>query len=397
MCAAACFLEAYNLKAWIKKYGIRLAVGIVALILYIGAIWFVGRGKNGYTTSKTDGIEYEVARVLDILEDNSTIDETTDNLRRGDMQLRLELLTGRYQGDIVEVTNYFSAMYNIDVKQGDKVTVRIDTTDENEYQVSIYNYHRTPFLIAMVVLFAAALCAIGGRQGVRAFAGLVFTFVSIIFLLLPLVVNGWPALPFAILLVTVTSTVCFYLLGGWQPKTIAAAAGCLCGILIAALFGAAGAALVHISAYQMDEAEALMLVTSDSGLQMHGIFLSGVLIAAEGAVMDIAMSIASAMDELKKKRPELSAKELFCSGMQVGKDASGTMANTLVLAYAGSSFNMMVLIYSYDVSFTQLMNTDFVAIELVKGIAGSIGILAAVPCVAGIAALLLSRSRNRNE
>ncbi|MGN1111975.1 MAG: YibE/F family protein, partial [Acutalibacteraceae bacterium] len=81
----------------------------------------------------------------------------------------------------------------------------------------------------------------------------------------------------------------------------------------------------------------------------------------------------------------------FLSGMKVGRDATGTMANTLILAIAGSSFNMMILIYSYRVSFTQLINTDFVAIEVIRGIAGSLGIIIAVPCVAAITAVLLTR------
>ena len=110
--------------------------------------------------------------------------------------------------------------------------------------------------------------------------------------------------------------------------------------------------------------------------------------------MDIAMSVASAMDELKLKRPDISTKELFKSGMKVGRDASGTMANTLVLAIAGSSLNMMILIYSYQVSFTQLMNTDFITIELIRGIAGSMGIILAIPFVAIITAKLLTRKNS---
>lgn len=174
---------------------------------------------------------------------------------------------------------------------------------------------------------------------------------------------------------------------------IGASLGCLCGVAFAALFGAAAAEMVHISAYQMDEAEALMLVMSDTGLKMNGLFLSGILIASLGAVMDTSMSVASAMDELKIKKPDISVKALFASGMKVGRDATGTMANTLVLAFAGSSFNMMLLIYSYDVSFNQLMNTDFIAVELIRGIAGSMGIIMTVPCVAAITAVLLTRRK----
>ena len=93
----------------------------------------------------------------------------------------------------------------------------------------------------------------------------------------------------------------------------------------------------------MDEAEALILVKSTMPLKMRGLFISGILISAQGAVMDIAMTIASALDELHIHNKSLSGKELFKSGMNIGKDAMGTMANTLVLAFAGNSFNMMIL------------------------------------------------------
>lgn len=376
-----------------KKTAIRLAAILVFIFLYTGAIVFANRGWDGYTTTKNTGIEYETARVLEVLEDNSVVDDSIDGQRRGSMELRMQILSGRYKGDVVTITNYLSAMYNVDVGEGDKVSVRIDTTGENEYEVSVYNYERTTLLIVLVFIFAVALIVIGGWQGFRAFAGLIFTFVSIVFLLLPLTLKGWPAVPVTLVLVSVTSMFCYYLLGGWQPKMIGAALGCLCGVGFAALFGAAASSLVHITAYQMDEAEALMLVMADTNLKMDGLFLSGILIATVGAVMDTSMSIASAMDELKIKKPEISTRELFYSGMKVGRDATGTMANTLVLAFAGSSLNMMLLIYSYDVSFKQLMNTDFVAIELVKGIAGSMGIIMTVPCVAVITAMLLTKGK----
>lgn len=374
-----------------KQTIIRLAVIVLFLAVYAAVLAVANSGWNGYTITDATGIEYETAKVLEVLEDRAVADDAIEGFRRGDMELKLEITTGRYAGAVVEVTDYLSAMYNVDVGAGDTVSVRIDTTDVGVYQVSIYNYNRTPWLLLFLGVFAAALVAIGGWQGLRAFTGLVFTFVSIVFLLVPLTLRGYPSVPLTIALVAVTTAVSFYLLGGWQPKTVGGTLGCICGVCCAALLGAAAIGLVHISAYQMDEAEALILVQNEHGLQMRGLFLSGILLASLGAVMDIAMSVASAMDELKLKRPDITRSELFRSGMKVGRDASGTMANTLVLANAGASLNMMVLIYSYQVSFTQLMNTDFIAVELIRGIAGSLGILAAVPCVAAITSVLLTR------
>ena len=374
-----------------KQNIIRLAVAVVFLALFAWAIAWANSGWNRDVITDTTGVEYETARVLEILEDNTVKDETIEGRRRGSQLLELELVTGRYAGDVTQCKNYFSAMYSVDVEPGQTVSVRVDTSGLNTYSVSIYNYNRIPLIIGIALAFALALILIGGWQGARALLGLIFTFICIMYLLLPLALRGWPTVPLTVAIVGVTSTVGFYLLGGWQPKTVGSILGCLCGVAAAALLGSLAIELLHVTAYQMDEAEGLLLARNDTGLQMKGLLLSGILIAAEGAVMDTSMSVASAMAELKDKRPDIGKKELFLSGMRIGRDTTGTMANTLVLAFAGSSLNMMVLIYSYQVSFNQLMNTDFVAVELVRAVAGSMGIILTVPCVAAICAWLLTR------
>lgn len=374
-----------------KENGLRLAVTLCFLALFAWALIWANSG-SGPEEPVTAWSEYETARVLEVLEDNSQPDEAIEGRLRGSMVLKLEILSGTYKGRVVETVNYFSALYSVVVTAGDTVSVRIDTVPDGRYQVSVYNYNRVPLIIALVLLFALALVAIGGWQGLRALGGLVFTFISIVYLLLPLMLKGWAPVPLTVAIVAVTATAGFYLLGGWQPKTLGSILGALCGVAAAAILGSLAIGLLHVSAYRMDEGEALLLVRGDTGLQLKGLLLSGILIASEGAVMDTAMSIASAMAELKEKRPDIGRKELFRSGMVIGRDTTGTMANTLVLAFAGSSLNMMILICSYNVSFNQLMNTDFVAVELVRAVAGSLGIILTVPCVALITARLLTRT-----
>lgn len=368
--------------------GILLAV---LLMVYLLALVWANADQSRQESLPFRGVEYEDARVLGILEDRTQADETIEGRFRGSQVLELELLTGRYRGERTLCTNYFSALYNVQVEMGDTISVRVDTTDDGVYTVNVYNYDRLPVIVLVVLVFVGALIAICGWRSLRILVGLVFTFVSIMYLLLPLALKGWHTVPVTMVLVAVTAAASFWLLGGWQPKTLGAMLGCFCGVAAAAALGQLAANLLHVSAYQMDEAEALLLARGDSGLKLEGLLLSGILISAEGAVMDTAMSVASAMAELKEKRPDIGISELFRSGMRIGKDTTGTMANTLVLAFAGSSLNMMILIYSYRVSFRQLINTDFVAVELVRSVAGSLGIILTVPCVAIITAALLCR------
>jgi len=373
----------------------ELIIKIISVVLFVavsvGVIIYANTDKPTYTITESSGVEFETARVLSVIEDNTTVDTETENVKKGDMDIQVEILTGRYKGDVCKVTNYFSALYNVDVGEGDKVSVRIDTTDVGLYSVSIYNYNRIPLVIGLVIVFAAILIFIGGIQGLKAFLGLVYTVIAVVFVLLPLTLKGASPIPLTIVIVFITSVVCFLLIGGIQKKTITAALGSLAGVIIAAILGEIAARIGGVTTFQMDEAEALLLVKSTYPLQMRGLFTSSIIIAAIGAVMDIAMSISSAIEEIHLANSRLGFKDLFKAGMNIGRDAMGTMSNTLVLAYVGGALNMMVLIYSYGVTFRQLVNTDFVAIEMIRAIAGSVGIIGTVPCVAAIGAYFYSK------
>lgn len=381
-----------------KKTGNGIWWRVIGCLLFglvmVGVILYANQDKPTYTITEDSGIEYETAKVLSVTEDKTFVDQSVEGVIKGSTTLDLKILTGRYKGNVAKgVTNYFSALYQVDVKAGDTVSVRIDTTGEGIYQVSIYNYNRKPIIIGMIVFFCLILLLVGGKSGLKAFAGLLYTFICIVFILLPLCLKGFSPIPLTCAIILLTTTVCFILIGGIQKKTMTAAAGSLCGVILAAIFGQVTSELAGISTFQTDEAEALLLVKSTFDLNMRGLFTSGILIAAMGAVMDVAMTISSAVEEVHLANTDYSVKELFQSAMKIGKDAMGTMANTLVLAYVGSSLNMMVLIYSYGVSFTQLINTDFVAIELIRAIAGSIGIIGTVPCVAILSAVVFSQKK----
>lgn len=363
-------------------------VFIFLAIAFIAVLYFANHDRPVYRSSDTSGIEYEVGKVVQVLEDKKVIDEKTDHIWRGSMKLQIEILSGRYKGQLAETVNYFSSLYNVRVVKGDKVSIRIDTTGKNEYQVSIYNYYRVPQMIAVIIIFILLLILIGGKKGARSVIGLAFTVICLIWILLPLTLKGYSALAVTILIILICNFLCFFLIDGIKVKTIVATLGSVCGVLAGAIFSIGSQIAMSITTYQMEEAETLLLITSTTKLQLKDLFLCGILIACMGAVMDVAMSITSAVAEVHQVNPRLDTKALFRSGMNIGKDAMGTMSNTLILAFIGNSFNMMLMIYSYGIGFQQLMNTDFVAIEIIRSIAGSVGIICTVPIVAFIAAFV---------
>lgn len=116
---------------------------------------------------------------------------------------------------------------------------------------------------------------------------------------------------------------------------------------------------MHITGYNVEDVENLILVEQNSQLRAGGILFSGILIASLGAVMDVAMSIASSISEIHYHSPELSMKELVKSGMRVGRDMMGTDVNTLILAFVGGASTMMIIYYAYSMPVRQLMNSYF--------------------------------------
>ena len=186
-----------------------------------------------------------------------------------------------------------------------------------------------------------------------------------------------------------TAVASLLMLTGCSRKTLCAALGCVCGVAAAGLFAWAVGKITPISGFNMAEAEDLVLRAYDADLEIRGLLISGILIAALGAVMDVSMSIASACWELREVDPEISAGRLFRSGMNIGRDAMGTMANTLILAFAGASLNTLLLFRVYGYPLIQILNSDSMAVELIQSVAGSVGILLTVPLVALFSARLM--------
>ena len=144
----------------------------------------------------------------------------------------------------------------------------------------------------------------------------------------------------------------------------------------------------------MSNIETLVYLGQNTQIKIGGLLFAGILIASLGAVMDVAMSVSSAIAEIHDKSKKLGMKELFISGMHVGKDMMGTMSNTLILAFAGGSISVLVLDYAYNLPLRQIINSYSIGIEIMQGIAGSIGVILTVPTTAFMAALLYGAKRN---
>lgn len=377
--------------------GRRLAAIVTGLLLFLvlaAGCLLPGSEDTGQTAAQKR--LFAVARVDDILSDNARPEDWTEGLRVGTQQLQLEILTGPYKGAVLEAANYLTAYANVDCSLGTRVIVRLDLDDSGApYVISIPNYDRGPVLAGMIAVFALLLVVIGGKKGIMALLGLAYTLAGIWLLLIPMVLRGAPPILSAVAIAALTAAASLLMLTGFTRKTLCAGLGCVCGVAAAGLFAWIVAQITPISGFNMSEAEDLVLRAYDSPLEIRGLLVSGILIAALGAVMDVAMSISSACSELRAVNPGLTAGELFRSGMNIGRDAMGTMANTLILAFAGAAFNMLLLFQVYGYPLIQIINSDSMAIELIQSVAGSVGIILTVPLVSLFASVLLTAKGGR--
>lgn len=389
-----------NIKAFCNrlkqpKNFIGLIAGIVILGAMIGCAVWLNLPQDGEVATSASQMVYEKAEVTAVLSDDAQPDYNDAEGRRvGTQELEIRILSGTHKDEIMSLTNYMSALFNVDLDTGDEVIVRIMIDDDGAYYASLFNYNRGGVLGVFVLIFFVLLAVLGGKKGLGALLGLLFTLASVWFILIPCLIRGVPAIAVTVAIVAVTAAGALILLNGFSKKTLCSVLGCVIGVVVAGGIAALVGNITPMNGFNMSEAENLILYGADKGMKISGLLVCGVLISALGAVMDVALGIASSVWELHKQNPALTAAKLFRSGMHIGRDAMGTMANTLILAFAGSSLNMLILVQTYDIPFIQLINTDYICIEIIQSIAGAMGILLTVPIVALISARLMAPNKH---
>ena len=364
-----------------------------------------GSVSEAYAGSDTGmkSYSYAYAKVLEVVSDNSHEDADTENVHVGSQELLVEITTGAHKGRQVLLTNYMSKLFDKHAKVGTSLLVFILTdasqTDEDglpSVSLSVMNYNRQWLLFGLVAVFLIVVGLIGGKVGLRSILGLGFTLACIVFLLVPALLRGFRPIPLTLLLCVVVTVVCFLLLDGLSRKTTSAILGTIAGFSVACLFAFLASRIAHLDGLEYNVAETDTLIQAKyQGTLIHlrGLFVSGIIISALGAVMDVAMSISSAIGELKAVNPGLGFKSLLRSGMNIGRDAIGTMTNTLILAFTGGALVNLILIKYYNWDWKAILSGDYITHEVITGIAGSIGLILAVPLTALIASALYDRAK----
>ena len=377
-----------NLKKWFVRWGIPVVLLAVFVIftVYINQV-------DKVALVNREGQTFEKGVVTEILQDNLQPNGT----RVGEQRVLVRLTTGVRAGQELETTSASGYLFGAGCTVGMRVIVLQSVAGDSTI-TSIYSQDREWVIYAFAAAYLVVLCLVGGKQGIKGALGLVFTFFCILFVYLPLVYRGLSPFWVSVFICVITTLVTMYLIGGPTRKTLVATGGTVAGVVIAGISATIFSMATGITGWNVSDIESLLTLASTSGVQVGGLLFSGLLISSLGAVMDVAMSIGSAIAEIHAQNPALSRGELFKAGMHVGRDMMGTDSNTLILAFAGGSVSMLVLDYAYDLPWLQIINSNNIGIAIMQGLSGSFGIVLAVPVTVALAVALYTWKRpNRAE
>lgn len=374
-----------------KKKVVRYVIYLLLVCVFAVFVVKLNQVQKTELVVRT-GQTFEKGIVTEILQDNLD----ASGSRVGEQRVKVKMTTGELTGKEVEMTSSAGYLFGAGCTVGMKVIVMQSVAGETTIS-SVYSQDREWVIYIFAGLYLLALCVIGGKQGIKGCLGLVFTFFCVIFVYLPLVYLHVSPFWSAVFICFITTLVTMYLIGGVTKKTIVATLGTLAGVVLAGIAAWCFSKASGITGYNVSDIETLMTLWNTNGIQVGGLLFSGLLISCLGAVMDVAMSVSSSIDEIYKQNPRLTRKELFRAGLRVGRDMMGTDSNTLILAFAGGSVSTLLLDYAYDLPYQQIINSNNIGIAIMQGLAGSFGVVLSVPLTVLICAFLYHRKSANEE
>ena len=328
-------LQQCRKKSHSKVLRFWVVLAAVALLLVLACRGYDWDALGRYKGDNISSLHYVRGRVVEVLRDDTKPDQLDPARSMGTQELRILLLEGANKGTEVTIANYLTRTQNVRLRQGETAIICEDLPDSADAYYTVYNYDRAP-------VAALAVC----------------TLVSLLLLNPP------------------------------SPKTWAAMLSTLAGVALAGGVFYLFSTLLHLSGMNDTNGEGLVLVAGQTGLELHWLLLVAVLISSLGAVMDVALSLASSLHELREADGKMSGLQLFAAGMRIGRDMIGTMSNTLILAFAGEAVTTLLLLMAYGWHSSQLFASDYAAIQVAQGVASTLGVVLGVPITSGICAAL---------
>lgn len=275
------------------------------------------------------------------------------------------------------------------IDPGDSIQVIAIDLGDGTVAYAFYDHRRTPSLLLLAAIFVASVLVLGRWKGLGALGGLAASFLVLTLFVLPSILEGNSPVLVAVVGSSAIAFLALYLAHGFRVSTSVALVGTFASLAITLVLSSVFIASAELTGFTDDAS--FFLTALGGQIDMRGILLAGFVIGALGVLDDVTVTQVSAVGELRAARPDASQRELFTSALTIGRDHISSTVNTLVLAYAGAALPLLLLFTQAQQSTTSVVGREVVATEVVRTLAGSIGLVAAVPITTGLAVLALSR------
>ena len=306
------------------------------------------------------------------------------------------LLTGENKGEMITAlqnSDPYSPYQMRDVTAGDKILVTRNTAPESEIEWLMGEYVRSDMLILLGVVFCFLVILLGRMQGVNTILSLAFACLAVFVVFIPAVLSGKNIYFWSIATCTFIIVMTLVIVNGINKKSLCSGIGCFSGVIASGALTLLSNHFLQLTGMVDEESLYLKFLFEDRVIDLNAIIFAAIILGAVGAIMDVAMSLSSALSEIQTTNPELTSHELCKSGFNIGRDIMGTMANTLVLAYIGGSLSITLLLIAYSNSVLALVNREMIVVEILQALVGSFGILLTIPLTSLVCSIVYTHKK----
>lgn len=380
-------LEKQNYKP-VLVYFVVLVVSILYIVIGHEIAMMDYHSFNGDDNSIV--VKATVLEITDRQSDSYQISET-EYAENETILFNAKVRSGAEKGQVIEAAqtlDYFTAINLRAVEPGDRVLLYTvpDGMAENQWLLS--DYQRSDQIAILLVIFLILLLVFGRWQGFNTIVSLALTCLAVFYVFIPAVLAGESIYLWSVATCIYVTLMTLFIVNGVNRKSIAAILGCLAGVTLSAILTLIMDQTMLLTGVLDENSVILYGLRPENPLNLRAIIFASIIIGAVGAIMDVSISIAAALAELKDKLPHISFKELWQSGMTISRDIMGTMSNTLILAYIGGFMSCVLLMVAYNSSMLDLFNREVIVVECLQALVGSLGILMTLPFTSLICAVL---------
>ena len=358
-----------------KRYRVKLNTLVIVIfclvLIIIGNKIFAG---GDYYFTADNNLTSQKAKVIEIIDNNYNDD--------GTILFSCKLLNGPDKGKTINAVQFTDSYMGESVRlaeKGDKICLGDATSYNIGVDCFLYEYERFNGIAWLGLAFAVLLLILGNKKGLKTIISIVYTILTIFLVFIPAVLSGHNIYICALVLCIFITMMSLLIVQGPNAKCFAAVFGCLGGLLVISVITVLMSSILKITGLVSEDSLYLIQMNTTNPIDLKAIVFASIIIGAMGAVLDIAVDIVAALSEINRHIIHMSLNKALKSGIIIGQDIVGSMSNTLILAYIGSSLSLILLVLVNTGSSTELLNSELIIVEILQALAGSIGILFTIP------------------